>query len=54
MLLPIFCKKKKKKKKRNFCYAEVGKGNSYVDEKNMGRENPRGWEKLRKKDPNEI
>lgn len=54
MLLPTFCKKKKEKKKKNFCCAEVGEGNSYVDQRNMGREIPSGWGKVNEKDPNEV
>lgn len=53
MLLPTFCKKKKKGK--YFCCAEVGEGNSYVDQRNMGKEIPSGWEeKVSKKDPSEV
>lgn len=49
-----FLQKKKEKKKKNFCCAEVGEGNSYVDQRNMGREIPSGWGKVNEKDPNEV
>lgn len=39
MSLPIFCKKM-----WNFWCAEIRKGNSYTDKRDMGREIPSGWE----------